>query len=315
MKKYRLRCACAGMISRGRVSCSCHAFTLIEVLVVVAIIALLLSILIPSLSRAREHTRRVACQSNMHQHLYAINMYAQDSKGNYPRNPSQHTKGNGASSWWIDTVVATYDGPYGSGGRDPFDLRLLLRRYIGKQLDVFSCPSNGGPKMDDPANLDYVAKNGYMGAQVMMFWNSVCVFKGTKPKNAAGPEIAWAPRPEWGQGGPASMVPLVQDEFNAIGTSVTDLTTFYYNHGYSTARSNLKDSPVYTNYRISGNRADCSGLNMGFLDGHVGWMRNAQLGVNRWTLDVPYSGSMNRVGGGLSSSGAPVTLPRQILSR
>ena len=56
-------------------------FTLIELLVVVAIIALLISILLPSLSRAREQARSVACMSNMRQFGIANQMYADEQDG------------------------------------------------------------------------------------------------------------------------------------------------------------------------------------------------------------------------------------------
>lgn len=56
-------------------------FTLIELLVVVAIIALLISILLPSLSRAREAARTVACSANMKTFTNADHMYANDEDG------------------------------------------------------------------------------------------------------------------------------------------------------------------------------------------------------------------------------------------
>lgn len=54
-------------------------FTLIEVLVVVAIIALLVAILLPSLSKAREHARRTQCASNAHQITVACTFQSEDT--------------------------------------------------------------------------------------------------------------------------------------------------------------------------------------------------------------------------------------------
>lgn len=61
-----------------------HGFTLIEVLVVVAIIALLVAILIPSLSRARENARRVVCLNNLAQYQRANVFYLADWKQVFP---------------------------------------------------------------------------------------------------------------------------------------------------------------------------------------------------------------------------------------
>jgi prepilin-type N-terminal cleavage/methylation domain-containing protein len=54
------------------------AFTLIELLVVVAIIALLISILLPSLSKAKENGRRAVCMSNLHHLGLAFSQYFDD---------------------------------------------------------------------------------------------------------------------------------------------------------------------------------------------------------------------------------------------
>lgn len=59
-------------------------FTLVELLVVVAIIALLVSILLPSLGSARQMTLRVLCAGNLRQIDLAVNMYLNDYNDTYP---------------------------------------------------------------------------------------------------------------------------------------------------------------------------------------------------------------------------------------
>ncbi|MGA2916788.1 MAG: type II secretion system protein [Sedimentisphaerales bacterium] len=63
---------------RGRFQ---EAFTLVELLVVISIIAMLLAILIPSLQRARKQAKTVICRSNLKQWGIMYTMYCDDNRG------------------------------------------------------------------------------------------------------------------------------------------------------------------------------------------------------------------------------------------
>jgi len=74
--------------------------TMVELLVVLAIVTVAASILLPALSRSREATRRATCQSNLKQLGLVLRMYASESQGQYyPPTQKWHLNGTPTLSW------------------------------------------------------------------------------------------------------------------------------------------------------------------------------------------------------------------------
>lgn len=128
------------------------AFTLIEVLVVVAIIALLIAILIPSLQEAKRQSRWTVCLNNLHQISVALYSYQAD----YRSRPPQW---NDYNEHIADGLALWVQGAAGRGHATR--LGMLFPKYVGNNEDVYYCPdgvsngllNKGGPGSRSGASL------------------------------------------------------------------------------------------------------------------------------------------------------------------
>jgi prepilin-type N-terminal cleavage/methylation domain-containing protein/prepilin-type processing-associated H-X9-DG protein len=145
-------------MKRSEVRGSKKGFTLVELLVVIGIIALLISILLPSLSRARETANRVKCGSNLRQIGQAMQLYANENQGNYPRTYYV----NQAGSLTVDTTGNNETQPFrtGSGVKNNNigAAMFLLLRTQDITSAVFVCPSSNSEP--DSYQIPPVANRG-----------------------------------------------------------------------------------------------------------------------------------------------------------
>ena len=122
------------------------AFTMIELLVVISIIALLMAILLPTLSEARESARAVQCLSNLRQVGMAMDFYANDYDDSYcGMQPIGQTNNASVYMWVGDNGQAV------GGGIPDFSLfgadKRPLNRYVSSatadtDVPVANCPSD-----------------------------------------------------------------------------------------------------------------------------------------------------------------------------
>lgn len=119
-----------------------RAFTLVELLVVIGIIAILIAILLPVLSKVQYQAKNTACMSNLRQIAVGVLTYAQDNHNYYPSDNSfdNEREIEPASLANVDPGNATTKYP-GPDNRNTYDWRPAFRRYYGKSLTkLWTCP-------------------------------------------------------------------------------------------------------------------------------------------------------------------------------
>ncbi len=147
---------------RDGFSIACHgnsplrraSFTLIDLLVVIAIIAILAALLLPALGRAKEHAKITQCLSNLRQIGMGIKMYVGDNSSTYPLEANKPISFVGTPGFEIYDLAL--------GGKDPDPTFWCIARATNRPLypylkpsKVFGCPADKGQEEGwlDPAEF------------------------------------------------------------------------------------------------------------------------------------------------------------------
>lgn len=132
-----------------------RGFTLVELLVVIGIIALLISILLPALSKARKQANTVKCLANMKQFGTALVQYTNEWKGAMPYSGWNDFPGNGnygggkgnAGGWpdWLFDASSKITPPVASLFNFKDVKNGAFYAYLNGANAIYRCPQDAGP--------------------------------------------------------------------------------------------------------------------------------------------------------------------------
>ena len=228
-----------------------RAFTLVELLIVIGIIAVLIAILLPALGKAQRHARQVVCMSQERQLIQAIIMYSGDWKGVFPGGPGYI---NGVYFPRLAAWDTEAQNPYSCNADEKYG-PTFLAKYVSKSTKIAGCP--GEPNVNTTGTTNLSNRTSYQYPMSLVY----------KPEEVAFPSMS---------GITGNTVPQTPQKIANVRHQASKIIIMEYKsyHERKVIRANGNAPGVFSNFAI------------GFVDGHVQYTSSQSL----LDLDINWTG-------------------------